>query len=222
MKQIGESVFDVLYLIFAIGIGVWIIIRKRNKKELLMGISAVVLGLGDAFHLVPRVIGYYSDADLSFYLGTGKLITSVTMTVFYVLLYHIYLLIDGVEERYGRSIAVYALALVRVLLCMAPDNNWFNNQSPLSWAIYRNIPFTALGVIVIICWFSVRAVKPFERMWLYMTLSFAFYIPVAALAQAVPLLGMLMIPKTVCYALILVCFVRSIKNRQTDPLTDQT
>lgn len=222
MKQIGESVFDVLYLIFAIGIGVWIIIRKRNKEELLMGISAVVLGLGDAFHLVPRVIGYYSDADLSFYLGTGKLITSVTITVFYVLLYHIYLLIDGVEERYGRSIAVYALALVRVLLCMAPNNNWFNNQSPLSWAIYRNIPFTALGVIVIICWFLVRAVKPFERMWLYMTLSFAFYIPVAALAQAVPLLGMLMIPKTVCYALILVCFVRSIKNRQTDPLTDQT
>lgn len=222
MKQIGESVFDVLYLLFAIGIGVWIIIRKKNKKELLMGISAVVLGLGDAFHLVPRVIGYYSDADLSFYLGTGKLITSVTMTVFYVLLYHIYLLINGVEERYGRSIAVYALALVRVLLCMAPDNNWFNNQSPLSWAIYRNIPFTALGVIVIICWFSVRAVRPFSRMWLYMTLSFAFYIPVAALAQAVPLLGMLMIPKTVCYALILVCFVRSIKNRQTDPLTDQT
>lgn len=214
MKAIGESIFDVAYLLFAIGAGLWMIIRKKNKQHLMMGIAALVLGCGDAFHLVPRVLEYISSGDMTFYLGMGKFITSVTMTLFYVLVYHIYLLIDGVQERYGLSIAVYALALARVVLCMAPANNWLTNNSPLDWAIYRNIPFAILGAIVIIRWFSVRVQQHYRLMWLYMTLSFLFYIPVVAGAQAVPILGALMLPKTVCYALVLFCFVRVVKEAQ--------
>ena len=45
-------------------------------------------------------------------------------------------------------------------------------------------------------------------MWLYVLLSFLFYIPVAVGAGVVPMLGMLMLPKTVCYILLIVCFHR--------------
>ena len=38
------------------------------------------------------------------------------------------------------------------------------------------------------------------------TLSFLFYIPVAVAASLVPMLGMLMLPKTVCYMLLIWCF----------------
>lgn len=212
MKMIGESLFDIAYLIFAIGMGLWIIIRKKNKKQLYMGAAALLLGLGDAFHLIPRVLDYFVEGDLSFYLGMGKLITSVTMTLFYVLLYHIYLLIEGTEERYGLSIAVYALALVRVVLCMSPANNWLENTATLDWAIYRNIPFVILGLIVMLRYFSLRDTKHYRHIWLYITLSFLFYIPVAVGAQAVPILGMLMLPKTVCYALILLCFYHDVRS----------
>ncbi len=54
----GESTFDILYLLFAI-IAVCLILKKaRNATEKLMGAAALVLGCGDAFHLVPRVLNY--------------------------------------------------------------------------------------------------------------------------------------------------------------------
>ena len=36
-------------------------------------------------------------------------------------------------------------------------------------------------------------------MWLAIVLSFGFYIPVVLFADAIPLIGMLMIPKTLAY-----------------------
>ena len=48
----GESTFDILYLVFAILTGILILIKHRNKNDVLMGTAALVLGLGDSFHLV--------------------------------------------------------------------------------------------------------------------------------------------------------------------------
>ena len=50
---------------------------------------AVTLGCGDAFHLVPRAVALCTTGLETYMeaLGIGKLITSVTMTAFYVLLY---------------------------------------------------------------------------------------------------------------------------------------
>ena len=50
-----------------------------------MGSAALILGFGDAFHLVPRVLNYFVEGDFNFWLGFGKLVTSITMTIFYVL-----------------------------------------------------------------------------------------------------------------------------------------
>ena len=86
----GESSFDILYLLFAVISGCVILRRARSKTEKLMGIAALVLGCGDAFHLVPRVLNYFVEADFTAALGIGKLVTSVTMTLFYVLLYEIW------------------------------------------------------------------------------------------------------------------------------------
>ncbi len=45
---------------------------------------AVTLGLGDAFHLVPRALALNTTGLENFTaaLGIGKFITSITMTVF--------------------------------------------------------------------------------------------------------------------------------------------
>ena len=50
-------------------------------------------------------------------------------------------------------------------------------------------------------------------MWLYILLSFLFYIPVVVGTGAVPMLGMLMLPKTVCYILILCVFLRTVSGK---------
>ena len=56
MQAIVETLFDAVYLTSVIAIGVTMIVKSRgNKEHWLFGIMAVVLGAGDAFHLVPRV-----------------------------------------------------------------------------------------------------------------------------------------------------------------------
>ena len=52
----GESTFDILYLLFAIASGILILRRAKDKTSRQMGLAALILGCGDAFHLVPRVL----------------------------------------------------------------------------------------------------------------------------------------------------------------------
>ncbi len=210
----GESSFDIIYLCCAVFCGIWILSKRRGKIGALMGSAALILGCGDAFHLIPRVINYFSDADLSLWLGVGKLVTSVTMTVFYVLMYHLWTMLYDEKGHKALTCPVYLLAAVRVILCLFPQNGWLTNESPLLWGILRNIPFVILGVIIVALYFQKRKqLRAFRFIWLLVTLSFLFYIPVTVGTQFVPMLGMLMLPKTVCYMLIILIFVRYKPNK---------
>lgn len=205
----GESTFDILYLLFVLTAGCIIFRRAKDRTEKIMGISAILLGCGDAFHLVPRVLNYFIDADMTAPLGIGKLITSVTMTVFYVLLYYVWLGHYSEKENKTLTVTIWCLAAVRILLCLFPQNGWLQNSSDMTWGIIRNIPFAALGAIICFLFFRNRKKDTvFGLMWLYILLSFAFYIPVAVGAGLVPILGMLMLPKTVCYILMVAAFLR--------------
>ncbi|MCR4648779.1 MAG: hypothetical protein K5776_06850 [Lachnospiraceae bacterium] len=207
----GESTFDILYLSFAILTGVIILIRHRNRNDVLMGTAALVLGIGDSFHLVPRVMNYFIDRDFTWYLGFGKLVTSVTMTIFYIMVFLLYKSVYAKNDKSTKDIGIviYVLAALRIVLCLAPGNHWFTGEGTLLWAVLRNLPFIALGGIVVYLFFKVRKEdKSLGRLWLYTTLSFAFYIPVAIFASLLPMLGMLMLPKTVCYILMLVSFIK--------------
>ena len=205
MQTVMETLFDTVYLISVITIGIVMIRRCKGERQFRMfGCMAVVLGAGDAFHLVPRALALCTTG-LDHYtaaLGIGKLITSVTMTIFYVLLYYVWRLRYQVQGRKGLTAAVYGLAGLRILLCLLPQNQWLSAEAPLSWGIYRNIPFALLGLLVILLLYrSAKEQKDraFRWMWLTIVLSFGFYIPVVLWADAVPMIGMLMIPKTCAY-----------------------
>ena len=164
----------------------------------------MVLGAGDAFHLIPRALALCTTGLDSYTvaLGAGKWITSITMTVFYVLLYYVWRYRYRIQGQKTLTAAVYALAGVRILLCMMPQNDWLSAAAPLAWGVYRNIPFALLGAVIIVLFYrSARAANDaaFRWMWLTIVLSFGFYIPVVLWADAVPLIGMLMIPKTCAY-----------------------
>lgn len=204
MQAIFETAFDIVYLVSVITLGIIIVKDSRGSRQFaLFGIMAIVLGAGDAFHLVPRAVALCTTGLESYTaaLGFGKLVTSITMTVFYVILYHIWLLRYGKKERLLTAY-VYALAAIRILLCLMPQNDWMSAASPLSWGIYRNIPFTILGIMMIILFYreaKANSDTTFRWMWLAITLSFACYIPVVLFSDAVPVTGMLMIPKTCAY-----------------------
>lgn len=205
MQAIAETLFDAIYLISVITIGIIMIVKsKGNRQYRLFGIMAVVLGAGDSFHLVPRAIALCTTGleNFTVALGAGKFITSITMTVFYVLLYYVWRIRYNIKGQNSITILVYFLSALRIILCFFPQNQWLSTISPLSWGIYRNIPFALLGLTVIILFFkSARENKDksFKYMWLTIVLSFGFYIPVVLWADTIPMIGMLMIPKTCAY-----------------------
>lgn len=205
MQAIMETLFEVPYLIGVVTLGILIWRNAGGRRQWkFFGAMAVVLGCGDAFHLVPRMVALWTDGTENHpaSLGFGTLVTSITMTVFYVLLYHVWLARYEKGRQPALTVAVYLLAAVRIGLCLFPQNQWLSPNAPLAWGIYRNLPFAALGALIIILFFreARRAGDAaFRFMWLAITLSFVFYIPVVLWADTIPMMGMLMLPKTCAY-----------------------
>ncbi len=93
MQAMVETLFDAVYLTSVITIGILMIRGSEGECQFrLFGWMAVVLGAGDSFHLVPRALALCTTGleNYTVPLGLGKWITSVTMTVFYVLLYYVW------------------------------------------------------------------------------------------------------------------------------------
>lgn len=205
MQAIMETLFDIVYLSTVITLGILMIRRAgSNMQTRLFGIMAVVLGCGDAFHLIPRACALCTDglAAHAASLGIGKLITSITMTVFYVLLYHVWRKRYEITGRTVLTAAIYILAALRILLCLFPQNGWLEAAPPLSWGIWRNIPFALIGLVIIVLFYQEarrHRDKDFRFMWLAITISFLMYIPVVLFADTIPPVGALMIPKTIAY-----------------------
>lgn len=82
MQAIVETLFDAVYLLFVITIGIIMIRGSKGERQFrLFGWMAVVLGAGDAFHLVPRAVALCTTGleNYTAALGVGKWITSVTI-----------------------------------------------------------------------------------------------------------------------------------------------
>ncbi|MBC3938620.1 hypothetical protein D4A47_06755 [Anaerotruncus massiliensis (ex Liu et al. 2021)] len=218
MQAVFETLFDIVYLSTVITLGYRMIRGGKDQKQyLLFGIMAVVLGCGDAFHLIPRAVALCTTGLESYpaALGIGKLVTSITMTVFYLLLYYVWRARYRITGRAGLTAGVWALSLSRILLCLAPQNRWTSADAPLSWGIYRNIPFALLGLLIVLLFYrSARrhGDRAFRFLWLAVLLSFAFYLPVVLFADALPPVGMLMIPKTCVYVWMVVMGFRAMKG----------
>ena len=220
MQAIIETLFDLVYLVTVITVGIRMIrSSKRGSQFRLFGWMAVVLGAGDSFHLVPRALALCTTGLENYVvpLGLGKWITSVTMTVFYVLLYYVWRKRYQVKGQKSVTLAVYLLSAARVVLCIMPQNRWLEAQSPLSWGIYRNIPFALLGLLIIVLFYRSAKEKndtAFRWMWLTIVLSFGFYIPVVLWADTIPMIGILMIPKTCAYVWTVLIGYAAMKKEQ--------
>lgn len=198
-----EALFDILYLFSALILAFILLFSSQgNSARILAGIMALVLVGGDAFHLIPRVLVIRTgrEEQMRKALGTGKQVTSITMTLFYLLLWQIGVLVFSQKDISVWSYIIYTLAVVRIFLCMLPQNKWQDRYPPVTWGIVRNIPFFLQGAVVAGLFFLQRShLSGLSSMWLAISLSFAFYFPVVVWANRNPKIGMLMLPKTCSY-----------------------
>lgn len=207
----GESIFDIFYLCTVIGLGVWYILQAQRTDMtvlLLYGYMALVLGIGDSFHLLPRIFFHFAKKPEKYipYLGVGKMITSITMTIFYILLYYIWRInYPMLTITVWIPVCIIGFAIIRIILCLSPQNRWKSLENTGNWSIYRNIPFFLLGIMIILLYaYSGYHIQDgFLLMPLAIAISFLCYAPVTIWAKRYPKIGMLMIPKTIMYIWII-------------------
>ena len=92
-KDVMEAIFDTAYLIFDLVAAIlFFIFSQGNMLFILYGVLTLTLCGGDAFHLVPRIIRavHGSNDKIKRQLGIGLQVSSITMTVFYIILMYIW------------------------------------------------------------------------------------------------------------------------------------
>lgn len=215
-----ESAFNVFYLV-TIYILIFLMIKaagnlsKENKgipRLLIAGFA--LLALGDTGHVGFRVAAYLLGGleAHAVLLGIGSMATAVTVTGLYLLFVEIWYKTNN-KARGGLYFILMLTGLIRIALIFFPQNQWESIVPPFDWSLYRNIPLMLLGAGA--AWLFFRAGEKkeyFRNMGILVAASYAFYLPVILFVQQVPLLGMLMIPKTLAYLGMAIVSLREIKR----------
>ena len=89
MFGLVEVVFNIIYMLTVLTLGIIMLSRANNLSRYMTSLMALILVFGDMFHLIPRLIIYFTNKDLERSLGRGKQITSITMTFFYLMLWYL-------------------------------------------------------------------------------------------------------------------------------------
>ncbi len=214
-----EIVFNLAYLIVVWGL-VIVMVRRRadvapedERVARLVRWAFALLALGDTGHVGLRVLAYAAGGlDTQFGLlgsriglvGIGALCTAFTVTLFYVLL------LETWRERFHRrhgwfEYLLLAAAGLRLLLLIPAANQWNQVVPPQPYALYRNLPLLLLGLgTALLILRDARRTNDRAFAWIgvMILVSFACYAPVILFVQQVPIIGMLMIPKTMAYVAV--------------------
>ncbi|MBN2605617.1 MAG: hypothetical protein JXR62_07345 [Bacilli bacterium] len=201
-----EVIFDIIYLSFVFFLG-FKLIKGATKQKRTFGIMALILGFGDMFHLIPRIIGHLTTGidDYVFYLGLGSAITSATMTIFYFLLYRDFEDTFNIKKQMNRII-IYSLLIIKFVITFFPQNEWFTGEATYAFGIIRNLPFMLMGIYLVALMLITayqQNHKLYKKIAFGVLFSFLFYMPVIFFVDFVPALGALMMPKTIAYVFVI-------------------
>ncbi|MBN1266075.1 MAG: hypothetical protein JXA25_11320 [Anaerolineales bacterium] len=216
MRMWMESGFNIFYLVAVWSLVVLMAVRRRRGTGAEQRIRTlflwmfVLLALGDTGHVGFRVVAYalgdvYTSINIAggsiSLIGLGSLSTSITVTLFYMLMVLLW------KERSGKQMSPFAWFLLlcgaaRLVILAFPQNQWSALVPPFNWSLIRNLPLTiqGLGVAALILRDAAAAEnRLFRKIGICILVSYGFYMPVILFVQKVPLIGMLMIPKTLAY-----------------------
>lgn len=233
-----EVIFNVTYLIVVWALVIAMIRRRSLVNEKDQGVADLLiwafglLALGDTGHVGFRVVAYAMgglEAKITLLgrqvalIGLGSLATAITVTFFYVVMAMVW------HRRFNKPYGwlgwvLFGAAAIRLVVMAFPQNDWGRaGAGSMTWSLLRNIPLIVqgLGVAALILR-DALAHKDRTFVWIgvFILISYAFYMPVILFVQQVPIIGMLMIPKTMAYVGIAIVGYLAY-YRQTAPLARQ-
>ncbi len=212
--EMMEISFNIIYLVF-----IWFFVvkmytmksnvlkeEKKVANKFLLGFF--LLALGDTGHVGFRVVAYYTGGleENALLVGLGALSTAVTITFLYMLILEGWRIIFE-KPKDKLYYLLIACGIVRLIIMAFPQNQWGNVVPPYGWSLARNIPLTIQGLGVGYLLYrdgKEKENKVARNLAVCIFISYAFYLPVILAVRFVPMLGMLMIPKTIAYMLMAV------------------
>jgi hypothetical protein len=219
MRMLMEVIFNLTYLIVVWGIVIAMYSRRDNVRPedrrvaKLVFWAFILLALGDTGHVGFRVVAYaLGDLNATISLlgfdvglvGLGALATAITVTFFYLIMLKVWH--ERFKKPYGWfGYLLMVAAFIRLILMIFPENQWNNLVPPQPWGVIRNFPLTLLGLgLAYLILRDALEIKDCAFSWIGISIlvSYAMYIPDILFVQQIPLIGMLMIPKTMAYVAI--------------------
>jgi len=212
LRMFVEIGFNVLYLIVVwtmnavMSIQMDKVPQEDRKVANMFRWAFVLLALGDTGHVGFRVAAYALGGieKNNMLIGMGALATAITVTFFYVVMLYIW------KERFDGKFGLLEYILlasvpVRLIVMAFPQNDWGNSLPPVFWGPFRNLFLVILGVGVLYLYLR-DSIKAKDRLFRWMGycifFSYLFYTPVILFARDIPMIAMLMIPKTIMYVAI--------------------
>ena len=215
-----EIAFNITYLVVVWALVAAMVANRHTVAEPDRAVAQrfrwmfALLALGDTGHVGFRVLAYaLNGLDANpFLVGLGALATAVTVTFFYMLA------VDVWRRRFGKRLGwlgglLLATGVVRLVIMALPGNDWGQVVPPQPMSLYRNLPLMVLGVgVMLLILRDALAARDRAFAWIgaMIFVSFLFYTPVILFAQTAPMVGMLMIPKTLAYVAIAIIAYRAL------------
>ncbi|MBC7228707.1 MAG: hypothetical protein H5T61_15985 [Thermoflexales bacterium] len=221
-------IVSIIYLIGAWTVTVLMVLALRRVSPETRSVlkwpflAVLILAFGDSFHTIPRIYRTISGHTLPTllawfgrqwdWIALGLVISSATMSLFYLFLFQYRQERRGVRWDFW-SWLMLGLLVVRLGLLPCPLNGWEGSAAP-GWRIYRNIPFTLMGLIVVLALFRDRSEvtgrdrRLLEAIAWCLVVSFATYWVTVLGAEQYPVLGAMMLPKTIAYLVAVILLYR--------------
>ncbi len=215
----------------------------------------IALVIGDTIHILSRVIVYftgvwngdleavYAEAWAIAILGVGLGATSITIHLFYFLIYIYWRKCEAFrwttseDEKlrltpyhvYMLDVVTISTVISRVILVFFPENEWgISATVPNGFRFITNVPLYVMGLLTIIRLlkqsrvkgadaipgFSPREKKMSRDIAYWMIFSFAMYSLTVFFTWISPLFGMAMLPKTLAYLAMFFAFFKGYFARE--------
>ena len=191
MKYI-ETIFSLCYIIILWWFAVKMLMLSWDNQKSVCIISAfmfITLALGDTAHVMTRIFNWH--------VGVGAILVAMMINFFYLFLAEV--IIEHTNSKIGAAFWCMAiLLLLRLIVIALGGATWQTNQHPYPEYEIRNLLLIGIQVEVLLL-LAQESDMLMDQIFVLTLISTICLIPTTFLIREFPLVGMLMIPKSITY-----------------------
>lgn len=198
-----KSSFYIIFLGLSLFVSLRLLFRsRRSTSDLLLGLFVLVLGVGEGFHIVPRIIELFTGDTVlySSAIEIGRVVSSSVILFTYTLLIFFNRMYNDTTESKKIYVILLVLGLIGVLL-----NVVYKDSVNYSVILLRNLPLMGIGLYVILqLKQSMATDSRFKYLWLALILSLVFTLGFELLSSNYEFFIILMMPKVLMFIWVIV------------------